>query len=447
VAGETSSASDRPPTDLKRTAPLLDPLKFVLYLLWGDVIFVGIPALVLATTQGYPSNVINLILLSFSFFAIPAFLIVLVQCQQGTPVFYLRSFRSDTSTMQLRAMLRAVLGPQHRLTGIRPPARRSAFVVRVLFMLREGFRSIGSPWLELEAADDDWMLRLLASYRKARFVFIDVRDLTPLVETEIRLSYLAFGVERCVFVTGETRTVEHWRKIVSATVGDQTISAASLMLLPYPGDSGAVAALAARLGEFLKQIPQGTAAIRPEAIAFATSLQSRGRTRFLDTELGRLLGTFAIFSLFGFAIGFFNTELAPGPNRRIYPQIGGILGVLVWCMAFVGFFAAVWRTRRQAKFEKAHQSDLRRTISLWPIRTATLLGIVGVCLFLITRLKDTIYDVRDVIHVVSGHSIVPRDYEIDEDEDSLDRDEDSLDRDEDSSTDTSLVPPSSPRSF
>ena len=179
------------------------------------------------------------------------------------------------------------------------------------------------------------MLRLLASYRKARFVFIDVRDLTPFVETEIRLSYLAFGVDRCVFVTDEIHTVEHWRKIVSATVGDQTILAASLMLLPYPGDSCPVATLAARLGEFLKRIPSGTATIRPEAIAFATSLQSRERTQFLDTELGRLLGSLAIFSMFGFAIGFVNTELAPDPDKRIYPQIGGILGVLVWCMAFV----------------------------------------------------------------------------------------------------------------
>jgi hypothetical protein len=79
MPGETSyAAGDRPPTELKRTAPLLDPLKFVLYLLWCDIIFVGIRALVLVTTQGYPANVINLILLSFSFFAIPAFLIVLV---------------------------------------------------------------------------------------------------------------------------------------------------------------------------------------------------------------------------------------------------------------------------------------------------------------------------------------------------------------------------------
>ena len=73
-------------------------------------------------------------------------------------------------------LIRAGIGQEYRLSGIRPPSCRVSWWSRLLFTTSTGFRYIQSNEFEMEAPDHNWMARLLGSYSKSPFVFIDVRD-------------------------------------------------------------------------------------------------------------------------------------------------------------------------------------------------------------------------------------------------------------------------------
>jgi hypothetical protein len=159
------------------------------------------------------------ILLSF-LISLPLGMWLLLRTRKRTPVIYLRAFRSDRSARRLRSLLKAALGSQFRLSGIRQPRKRSTLFIRLFTQALTALKYVGSEHFELEAEDHNWMARLLASYAHTRFVFIDVRDVTPHVATEIQLSYLAMGPERCVFIIDPRQTEVEWTRTIR-TVLDQ----------------------------------------------------------------------------------------------------------------------------------------------------------------------------------------------------------------------------------
>lgn len=303
---------------------------------------------------------------------------------RGRPVFYLRAFRTDRHGGKLRSTLAAILGPGHRLTGIRPPAKRGPLFLRSVFTLGAGFRTLGSPSFELEAHNDNWMARLLASYHQGRFLFIDVRDVTTHVLDEIVLSYTAFGSERCVFITDATRTDEGWRRWVRETVGDARLEESRLMLLPCADDADiSLGALAPPLQEFLRRIPTGPADVAPEAIAFVLekTAATAWRPRPVDTDVGRIVMAY----LGMIVINLFLTWLITGWKGMPVQYASKVVAAFISTATMMMFFLAWGRAWWQAGFEKRHAAVLGRKTSRRRLGVALLLG-VGLCAFIWLRL-------------------------------------------------------------
>ena len=363
--------------------PLLDPTRvtwrflIILALIGGVRIF----ARLMSSTSIEALDVLVLVAFSCPLIAH----LSLLTPERGPKVFYLRAFRSDLDSQRLRASLRAILGPNHHLTGIRPPREHSYFLIRILFTLWDGFRSLGSPYFELEADDRNWIVRLLASYRDGRFVFIDLRDLTPFVEDEIRLSYLAFGLHRCIFVADAKLEHDAACATVSAIVGDSAMDAKEIMLLRY-SDGLPFKEVKDQVSASLKLIPNSRTEIAPAAIDFASERVpiQKWRTRFRDTERGRLIYILIAQGLLGFLVAFVTTLIVGLGDDPTFPTWQKILVGFGYALAlgsFLGFFAALSRARKQAQFEREHQSVLGRPPARERrLRFACLFGSLGALL-------------------------------------------------------------------
>jgi hypothetical protein len=378
--------------------PLLDPTKVAWRLLIILALIGGVPLFVELTTA--ESIDVFAVFQAVSFACPLAAYSLLLRPSTGRTVFYLRAFRSDLDSTNLRSALRAVLGRAHQLRGIRPPRERGFLPVRVLVTLRDGFRSLGSPFFELEADDDNWMVRLLASYRRARFVFIDIRDLTTFVEEEIRLSYLAFGLSRCMFIANQNQTHEESCSRVTAIIGDPAMDQNRLMMLYYSDDESTLRDLTSSAATFLQTIPAEGTTISPEAIDFAAHRVpiKKWRARFRDTERGRL--TYAVIgpSLIGFLVAFLTGLVVGADDDVTWRKILAIFAYGVSFATFVAYFGALKRARKQAEFEQIHAFGFRSSLSGSRLRLAYLFGCCGALLtvpvlnLFILAAADTIWE-------------------------------------------------------
>jgi type IV pilus assembly protein PilA len=192
---------------LAKTKPLADPLRVITILVVVFAVFLAIvtwPASGIWAALGTAFGV-----LSFALLIAP----------HGKPnAIYLRAFRTDKSTAELRAELGAILGPDFRLSGIRPPREKMSVFLRFLMPGVVAMRYSGSKFMELEAGDD-WMARLWKTYQTTRLVLIDVREVTPYVHQEIELTLQTVGTTRCVFVVNEGKTDSEWRQLLAEIVG------------------------------------------------------------------------------------------------------------------------------------------------------------------------------------------------------------------------------------
>jgi type II secretion system protein G len=259
------------------------------------------------------------------------------------PAIYLRAFRSDRQARRLRSLLKAALGSGFRLCGIRPPRERSHLLIRLVAQNLVAFRYIGSESFELEGDDRDWMARLLSTYAKSAFVFVDLRDLTEHVENEIRLSYLAMGPERCVFLIDSNRAKDEWLQVLHAVVGGDVARETDFIFLEYLGDETVDAKIF--IGEarsVIDRLPTGPVVISEKAIAFA-------REHVGGTEL---------------VTSFWHTDR---PSQLFYPVVVGlavfkdqlgpfiILPVIIGVATWVMFFVAWGRAWKQGRIDKRYR--------------------------------------------------------------------------------------------
>ncbi len=170
---------------------------------------------------------------------------------------YLRAFRSDGTAAQVRSLIRVALGADYRLCGIRPPTERASWPSRVLLTVATALKYVGSESFELEADNHNWMPRLLASCRRSRLVFVDVRDLTAHVADEIRLAFAAMGADRCIFLTDGCKSDSAWREEMTrlACIGPEHGS--QLLLLRFGGNSEEQQAFVRSASVLIRTLPQG----------------------------------------------------------------------------------------------------------------------------------------------------------------------------------------------
>jgi uncharacterized protein (DUF433 family) len=132
-----------------------------------------------------------------------------------TNALYLRSFRKDPDTVQIRIAIQEALGPSFRLSGIRDPRRRRVRLHEMLNPALLAMRYCTPKFLDLEAGDD-WKARLWNSAQRADLVFIDISDLTSSVVEEIQLTSQCIELERLVFVGRPSTDEEHIKDLVTS---------------------------------------------------------------------------------------------------------------------------------------------------------------------------------------------------------------------------------------
>lgn len=201
---------------LSRTKPLSDPVRVInIFLVVNAIVMVLVSAAILVPALGY-FGALSSLGLAFAMFSA----VILIGVPHQPNAIYLRAFRTDSATAKLRAELAAILGPAYRLSGIRPPQKKSSTFMRFFLPGLIAFRYAGSRFMELEAGDD-WMARLWKTYQSTRLVFIDVRDVTVYVHQEIQMTLETMGTERCLFVVNASKSDDEWRQSILAIAGPE----------------------------------------------------------------------------------------------------------------------------------------------------------------------------------------------------------------------------------
>ena len=361
----------------------------------GVVLIIGAAsALWLARQKHGGGDVAGVVILFFAIaglLATPIGLWLFFRSANRTPVLYLRAFRSDVPARRLRSLLKAALGNRYRLCGIRPPRQRSSLFTRLFASGLVAMRYIGSEHFELEAHDTDWMARLLATYARSAFVFIDVRDLTQHVENEIRLSYLAMGAERCIFLADSRQSTAGWLRTLGIMLGWS--EEPNIHLLIYPGDQKVdEAGFVASVRSIVDQIPQGPAEIPEKAIAFLDQhVEPRHRvTAFRHTDAANVLLYCTAGSVFMLGGAYLRDQFGPFANPS------SVIGIA----ALIMFFVAWGRAWKQAGVDNRFRR--RRTFNpRWALCFALLLTIfspatISVTALAIFKLNRAVDEARQV---------------------------------------------------
>jgi type IV pilus assembly protein PilA len=239
------------PDPLSRTKPLSDPVRVITILMvTSAIVLLVVSVVVLMPTLGVLGalHTLSLALVLMS-------LAILLGLPPKPNAIYLRAFRTDRSTAELRAKLAAILGPGFRLSGIRPPQKKTSTFTRFLMPGLIALRYAGSRFMELEAGDD-WMARLWKTYQNCRVVFIDVRDVTVHVHREIQMTLETMGTERSIFVVSAARPDDEWRQLIATIAGPEK-DPARFNLLHADVECIRSGQLATELTAILKTLPPG----------------------------------------------------------------------------------------------------------------------------------------------------------------------------------------------
>ncbi len=196
--------------------PLFELRRLIRRIGWVAIAIIILSATIIAIrspTEG--SFVLVLWAVAFSIgIWIKSMLMTFMMPNQKPNAVYLRSFRSDPSSYDIRIAIQEALGPRFRLTGIRDPRRRTASVWEyVVGPAIWAFRYCTPKFMDLEAGDD-WKVRLWNTLQAGRLAIVDLIDMTPHVHVEIKLATEAIGFERVLFVIDESRSLEEWLQLI-----------------------------------------------------------------------------------------------------------------------------------------------------------------------------------------------------------------------------------------
>ena len=354
---------------ISRIKPLADPLRVVTIATVGNAVIAVLVSV--ATGRVWNGLAVACLLLALALLIAPS----------GKPnAVYLRAFRTDKSAAELRAEIAAILGPDFRLSGIRPPRERTSVFMRFFLSGVFALRYAGSKFMDLEAGDD-WMARLWRTFQTMRLALIDVRDLTSYLQQEIRLTLETVGISRVVFVINDQRTESEWRQVLAKYCGPEH-HAAQLQLLDASPARLRSGKLAFDLKRIVKQLPAGT-----------PGESQAGRQFVLDHVSGELLAnsglsflwkaSAALALLFSLCLGpllVFGVQSLQGDSGLILALILGLVGLAsILTLLVMGIFRGANRARR---LERAghHRGAMRAGVLLLSeillfLASPTLIGV------------------------------------------------------------------------
>ena len=277
------------PDPLARTKPLADPLRIltILAIAGGilSLLSLSILAVALHRTELFFQGVGS---------TCAVWGLAILIAPGGKPnAIYLRAFRMDEATAELRKALSAALGPDYRLAGIRPPRRRSSTAVRFFAPGLVALTYAGSRFMELEAGDD-WMARLWKTYQSVHVVFIDVRYLTEHVHREIRMTLETLGPERCICIVSPKRPQAEWRTAIAEIAGPG-IDPSAFHLIEVSDEALRQGTVVEKVKAIANRLPAGNPETTGRGRAFVLENVSRkeltnGRRIHIADVLGALVG-------------------------------------------------------------------------------------------------------------------------------------------------------------
>lgn len=369
------------PDPLSRTKPLADPGRLIARLMAaaGGVLVLLSVVLAIVNTALF-GTVAAIVALAVLLPAAGLLGVGLLALPSGKPnAIFLRAFRTDRGTARLRVELAAVLGPDYRLSGIRPPKKKLSLFLRFLMPGLVALRYAGSKFMELEAGDD-WMARLWKTYQQTRLVFIDCRDLTTHVHLEIQMTLQTMGVERCLFIVDPRKPDEEWRRVIAAVAGPES-QAVPFRLLhgdPESLSSGRTASeLKANLDALPEGVPGATDRGRQFILAHVTEEQLKKSRRASPIAL---LGAVA-----GLALGLCVGLLPRIPEVVVLVPIT-LLGLLVIAAAIVRAIMRIMRLARVGHRAAARRSSFMLATAVFPFFVSVaILMIIAIPSFLQAR--------------------------------------------------------------
>jgi type IV pilus assembly protein PilA len=289
----------------------------------------------------------------------------------GKPnAIYLRAFRTDKATAKLRDELVAILGPGFRLSGIRPPTKKTSMFFRFLAPGLVALRYAGSTFMELEAGDD-WMARLWKTYQNTRLVFIDVRDITVHVHNEIQMTLETMGIERCIFVVDSSKTVEQWRETIAAIAGPDQ-DPARFQLLNADPERIKNRQLHADLKTILKSLPPGVFGEIDRGRQFILEHVSEEQLRMSRRTSPMVVLTSAAGLVLSVSLG-----LLPQKLQIVLLPIA-LLTMLFVVRAFFRAIGRIWRLARAGHRGAAVKDSFLLAVPLLPLFAVLLLILIAI---------------------------------------------------------------------
>lgn len=163
---------------------------------------------------------------------------------------YLRAFALDERNAVFIRLTATALGSDARLTGIRPPSLRVKWGWRLLFSHVTSLRYADSRFLDLES-DPAWMVRLHNTACRASGALVDIRQITPFVEDELRMLVETLGGERLLLIGDHSRSLDEWRR----TAGNVSPHLASCTVI-IPDDEDRTCQEIAAFSGRIKSLPR-----------------------------------------------------------------------------------------------------------------------------------------------------------------------------------------------
>jgi type IV pilus assembly protein PilA len=336
---------------LDRIKPLTDPLRILAVVLMINAVILTIIGA--ATSRLSP----------FGIACLSLGLGLLIAPSGTLNVIYLRAFRTDRTTAELRAKIAAILGPDFRLSGIRPPGKRTSAFMRFALPTFFAFKYAGSKFMELEAGDD-WIARLWRTYKTTRLVLIDVRDVTPYVQEEVRLTLQTVGTSRCVFVVDQEKAESEWRRLLEETSGPE-FDATRLQLLDVSPSRVTSGQLDSDLKDILTQLPAGLPGELKGGRQFVLSHVSEELLNKRRLSAGTILAGVAALILWASFLGLRNVNNDPA-LITIFVGAAVVLGFFL-VLLIRGIFRVGVRARRLE--HAGHRHGATRAWSLLLLET------------------------------------------------------------------------------
>jgi hypothetical protein len=279
-----------------------------------------------------------------------------------TNAFYLRAFRGDDNTADVRKAIQAALGNGYRLSGIRSPGHRWPQWLRSLNRWIFCLHYSSVRYMNLEA-NHDWLSRLWRSLADARCAFVDLADVTELVAVEIRLACRALGFERILFLGDKSRSIEAWQDYVAEHLQNErlVVKPGRVQVARWLGpDRADRREFMRKLEDFADSLPPGVAGLNWDAFPMVRSAVMTRRDRW--KEAGHEVGTFLVGLVPVLALQAGTSVLSAIPSR--VAQAGSLgIGLVV----FVFLAAAILSYIRECPTTRQ--------------KTAASLWLVGLVLF------------------------------------------------------------------